>query len=354
MFREFKMAVHQFLFLFAIILASLQVGFCYGYPEGCTCLKNTLHCFGNNMTNLPTNSSMPDVTVFNMSSNKIDFLPEKVFLEMNLTNLKTIDLSQNSISVVDPNAFDGLSILEYLYLQGNKIEKIQSGTFFSLTKLTVLQLHNNNIKEIEKSTFNMQTALKTLSVSGLQGFDEDVFEPLSALKQLKITFFLKEGASCEEQNITVVNWSSNKNITVDFKCFKGSEREVRRYPIVKHNMTILHDKSMFSSEFVIGIVITVGVVLLIAFSLVLLAIIIRQSERITDDRDDYSYMSDFEPYRGQLSPLKAKEFRWSNPRENPMFLPEKCVSPNTNFNPNGVNGPHRVSFEQPENLKNVL
>jgi len=60
-------------------------------------------------------------------------------------NLRTLDLSLNSISRLASNTFTPLSRLTRLSLEGNAVEKVEDGAFSGLTSLTSLDLSHNSI-----------------------------------------------------------------------------------------------------------------------------------------------------------------------------------------------------------------
>ena len=60
-------------------------------------------------------------------------------------NLRTLDLSLNSISRLASNTFSPLSRLTRLSLEGNAVEKVEDGAFTGLLSLTSLDLSHNSI-----------------------------------------------------------------------------------------------------------------------------------------------------------------------------------------------------------------
>ena len=64
-------------------------------------------------------------------------VPTEVFQNLNTKNLTKLDMSGNSLTVVNENAFLGLENLSQLKLNGNGIWEIEPGAFNGLEKLTV-------------------------------------------------------------------------------------------------------------------------------------------------------------------------------------------------------------------------
>jgi insulin-like growth factor-binding protein complex acid labile subunit len=90
------------------------------------------------------------------------FPPDGPFDE--LTNLQTLSLNVNEITVIPPNVFDSLTQLVNLNLGGNAIIAIPDGIFDNLIKLEVLHLFNNDITGIPIDAFDSLTQLTTLSL----------------------------------------------------------------------------------------------------------------------------------------------------------------------------------------------
>ncbi|XP_072300081.1 toll-like receptor 5 [Eucyclogobius newberryi] len=127
---------------------------------------------GFSFTNLPDpdkktfeglrNSS---VQVFDLAGNHIFSLQEAVFSP--LTNAKIINVSNNKINQINPNAFSGLqNTLRMLNLSSNLIGEIDSHTFDNLTDLRVLDLSFNHIGALGHRAFSGLPSLKMLDLRG--------------------------------------------------------------------------------------------------------------------------------------------------------------------------------------------
>lgn len=352
------MAHYWIYLIFTTVFIPFNAGLDFQCPDGCDCSTyNHALCVNNNFTSIPTNSSMYEIIVFNISSNQIQTLDEKFFFQVNLVNVEVIDLSYNSIYDIRPNAFFGMNNLRELYLQGNKLTNIHPEIFSPLTQLAILDLRYNSIKSFNNKTFESLTHLKNLSLSGLRKFNKDIFNPLKNLTHLQIQFAPNErspegNSSCHELYSKAKYWGRENNITVNVAC-EDIDVHPRR-SCWSFVACYSPDEPLTSGGFVIGIVITVGVLLLLITSLVILAVIVRQAERMPEELDDYSYMNDFEPYRGNLSPTKCQGFHWPSSRDNiPKSMQEIGVTPKedlvTNIFPETVKVDlpqnHRISFK---------
>lgn len=94
-----------------------------------------------------------------------------------------LDLSYNSISVVERGAFDGLKDLKYLQLNNNLLHTLQYGCFLALKNLRTLQLANNTIEMVE-GLFNGLNSLQVLNLSNNSITELPIMAILSDLHSL--------------------------------------------------------------------------------------------------------------------------------------------------------------------------
>nr|XP_033504221.1 toll-like receptor 5 [Epinephelus lanceolatus] len=105
------------------------------------------------------------VHTLDLSKNKIFALQEGVFSA--LKEVAIIDVSQNKVSQIHRNAFEGLQgHLEMLNLSHNLLGEIHSDTFASLTNLQVLDLSYNHIGVLGHDSFSELPKLKVLNLTG--------------------------------------------------------------------------------------------------------------------------------------------------------------------------------------------
>ena len=143
--------------------------------------------FGTGLTDLP--DDIPERTNYiNLRRNNIATLPSGNF--SHLVSCIFLDLRYNNISVIEPNAFDGLQTLDTLwlsnnslytlisdmfqhldnldklYLTGNRIGRIEVNSFAGLGKLTVLDLSDNLLSSLEAGSLTELVSLKELHIDG--------------------------------------------------------------------------------------------------------------------------------------------------------------------------------------------
>ncbi|KAM0679959.1 hypothetical protein GINT2_001900 [Glugoides intestinalis] len=122
-----------------------------------------------------------------LSKNKITELPSCVF--DGLVNLKSLWLEDNNIKELQPNIFSNLQKLEFLNLTSNKLTEIPSCVFDGLVNLKSLWLEDNNIKELQPNLFNNLQKLKSLNLSSnkLTEIPEGILSELGSLQTLDLS-----------------------------------------------------------------------------------------------------------------------------------------------------------------------
>ncbi|KAK2156840.1 hypothetical protein LSH36_204g09004 [Paralvinella palmiformis] len=227
----------------------------------------------NSFASIPTSaiSSLLALETLSMAGNTgLSSIRENVFQG---THLKSLDLSQNGLSSVHPGAFSGLestlevldmrscqlqdnmlsplqqlSSLKKLDLSSNSVANIPSDMFSQMTLLEMLQLHQNQIQTITGMMLSGLGQLRILDLSGngLMKVEEDVFTSTSMLKQLTIglnpnlspslpnKIFYPVAASLEvlyleQTGFTESQWYLIQNLT-KLKTLKLNENHIRTIP----------------------------------------------------------------------------------------------------------------------------
>ena len=138
------------------------------------------------LTDLPPSIPTQE-TSLDLSNNHFRTIRSNKFLS--LTNLTTIRFSGNQISTIEPGAFNGVFLLQYLYLDANVIDTIQANTFYSLVYLIDLRLHNNKISTLQPGAFEGIFRLRKLYLHAneLSVLRADTFLPLGQLTYLYLS-----------------------------------------------------------------------------------------------------------------------------------------------------------------------
>ncbi|OXB56672.1 hypothetical protein ASZ78_013118 [Callipepla squamata] len=100
------------------------------------------------------------------------------------TNLTVLNLSKNSLSVIEDDSFQWLSNLEYLNLENNNIIKVSSRLFFGLSSIKQLNLINSLTGKIEDFSFQWLRHLEYLIMDN-NNFHQITTNMFTGLKNLK-------------------------------------------------------------------------------------------------------------------------------------------------------------------------
>ena len=92
--------------------------------------------------------------------NFITELPARVF--SHLKQCTYLDLSYNTITDVDYDAFEGLSYIQRMYLANNQITRLLPDVFTPLEQCTKLKLNNNQVTVIENNSLRGLSKLQEL------------------------------------------------------------------------------------------------------------------------------------------------------------------------------------------------
>ncbi|XP_053459642.1 leucine-rich repeat-containing protein 37A2-like [Nycticebus coucang] len=162
--------------------------------ELCTCRDETLSCVGlspeKRLRRVPVQE--PEAyngtfTVLNFQGNAISYIDENVWKSYRWT--EKLILSENHLTELHKDSFEGLLSLQYLDLSCNKIQFIERRTFESLPFLQYVNLGCNLITELSFGTFQawhgMQFLHKViLNRNRLKTVDYSYLYKLPALKYL--------------------------------------------------------------------------------------------------------------------------------------------------------------------------
>ena len=127
--------------------------------------------------------SAPNAQSLRLPANKLEKLEASVLSVV--PSLMSLDLSQNSITLIDDKAFDGLIDLRTVSLTGNKLTSIGQ-VFKDTPQLTSVRLGNNEITEIGEDAFKDNTMVKMLDLSNnnVKKIHKDAFSNLDMLRYL--------------------------------------------------------------------------------------------------------------------------------------------------------------------------
>lgn len=123
-----------------------------------------------------------------MDLNSVESLSEDDFPAS--SQLNTLSLMGNNISVVPANAFGRLALLKHLDLSGNRIVTLEGDTFLGNPLLQLLQLSKNSLNDLKSGCFDGLRELHTLSIAFVSStspsIDDDLFKDLTNLRKLHL------------------------------------------------------------------------------------------------------------------------------------------------------------------------
>lgn len=135
----------------------------------------------NHISSIPNMSDCTDLTSLNLGNNEITVLADSA-LE-GLRSLKDLILSYNKIQYVSEKAFVGLHKLQYLDLSNNKISYIHPNAFADLKSLEDLNVAENQFESLPTKGLQKLRHLKTFHNTKLQEpLPYDAFPHILTLK----------------------------------------------------------------------------------------------------------------------------------------------------------------------------
>lgn len=174
-----------------LLLLQLQVavvlGQVWGCPLRCDCVaqQKAVLCGQKRLSAVP--DTLPaDTRLLDLRGNKLRWVEHGEL--STLTQLEELDLSENSISVLEPNAFAELRRLRVLRLRSNQLKLVPMGAFSQLVNLTTLDLSDNKIVILLDFTFQDLRSLRNLEVgdNDLVYISNKAFLGLVGLRELTI------------------------------------------------------------------------------------------------------------------------------------------------------------------------
>ncbi|CAG0890581.1 unnamed protein product [Darwinula stevensoni] len=120
-------------------------------PPQCKCEDKKVRCSHAKLDQIPY-PIHADTEELYLDANEIkEVNPMKL---KHLKNLQRLDLSNNRVSYLDADAFQGLHSLHTLILSYNKIECLHKAAFSGLGGLRILSLHGNEISKVPAGAFD--------------------------------------------------------------------------------------------------------------------------------------------------------------------------------------------------------
>uniref|UniRef100_A0A8C5RF61 Leucine-rich repeat-containing protein 24 n=1 Tax=Laticauda laticaudata TaxID=8630 RepID=A0A8C5RF61_LATLA len=196
--------------LLCLLLLSLLVFQAHVCPAPCRCYSLTVECGSLGLKDIPGSISPTTQTIF-LQDNSITQIRQQDLIS--LLDLRYLYMQNNTISALEPGAFQpqnrllelalngnrihlinssifkGLEHLRVLYLSGNQITRLPDFTFCELERLQELHLQENSIESLEDQALTGLTSLALLDLSknNLRTISRVALRPLISLQVLRLT-----------------------------------------------------------------------------------------------------------------------------------------------------------------------
>ncbi|XP_023332215.1 chaoptin, partial [Eurytemora carolleeae] len=147
----------------------------------------------NTSLSLLPNLNLPELISLNMSLNKLTFVPSSSLA--NMSNIRELDLSWNSMPSPPHNVWYILPYLASLSLSYNPMTSIKNESFLSLDRLQRLDLGGLELTNVESGSFATLPNLKHLTISVNQDKLENLGDLLHSNPALEVLHIHSNGAS---------------------------------------------------------------------------------------------------------------------------------------------------------------
>ena len=223
MFTKFNYS-NQLMLIAAILVFILR--FSSSCLVGCFCEQTKITC------------ENVDVSIDDLQKIQIKSKVSSVFLKRNnlnnvsseilkkLTNLKTLEISNNNLGQIPINTFQDFNNLEKLILTGNKLKALSKDMFTGLDNLYLLDLSENQISDLTNNVFQKLSMIADirLSQNNLTVLPNFVFSSIKTLRFLFLSnnFINKiHDRAFEYLSMTKLGLSFNKLKSIPVSAFKG-------------------------------------------------------------------------------------------------------------------------------------
>ena len=154
-------------------------------PHGCSCNDISVDCNKAGLETVPILLNPRTVSI-SLSGNAISSLQQDLIF---YTDLTTLDLSSNRISLLEDKSFEGQKVLKALTLNNNSITMLLEDNFYGLGNLEFLSLNDNSISRISDRVFKGLDMLESLSLRNNKIKDIDMlgFEYLRSIRSINLS-----------------------------------------------------------------------------------------------------------------------------------------------------------------------
>ena len=156
---------------------------------GLTMLETLLIAYSPMLTTVPANAFSQVSTSLSyliLTNNSISSVHEDAF--DGLSALEQLNLTNNYIKVLEDGIFEGTPALQRIFMEHNLVSVLGEHTFDGPTNLDVIYLPFNRVSSIHKDTFDGLTALTDLNLQDnrISSLHKDTFDDLASVWRLNL------------------------------------------------------------------------------------------------------------------------------------------------------------------------
>ncbi|XP_017122249.1 protein artichoke [Drosophila elegans] len=146
---------------------------------------------GNQITSLPAAASkdlqLPNLRMLDLSQNRIEQLPRHGF--QGASELRVLSLAQNELRQLEDTSFIGIQRLELLHLQENQLGEADERALLPLAELRNLNLQSNKLEAITDNFFSNNSRLEQLDLSRnlIRSISPTAFDTQRSLEYLDLS-----------------------------------------------------------------------------------------------------------------------------------------------------------------------
>ncbi|KAI4464731.1 ig(immunoglobulin) and lrr(leucine rich repeat) domain [Holotrichia oblita] len=160
------------------------------------------------------------IEYLHLKKNNIGNIPLTTSPDLDLSTLRMLDVSSNSLKNLKTDSFRTLPLLKKLYLGNNFLQNLEDGTFDGLLNLEVLDLQGNNLVQIPSRIFNELPELQAINLrdNKLYMIKHQIFHNNKHLKMIDISTNqlrdLHKDIFYHSRELEVINASHNHLVNV--------------------------------------------------------------------------------------------------------------------------------------------
>ncbi|CAF0802950.1 unnamed protein product [Brachionus calyciflorus] len=201
--------------------------------------------------------SIKNLDLFTISFEHLQTFPslKSFFFELNMKNIRKIEINKTKFSNLQQSTFDGLEFLEDIYLNDNDLSEIESNAFLGLNSVKILSLRGNKLTKITSGMFNGLEMLQELYL-GLNKISEIESRGFQDLKNLKFLCLecnqlelVKECYFKDLKNLQSLNLNGNRIGSIE--PFSFQDLVFLEYLIISNNRMFQIKKNIFNDLSVI-------------------------------------------------------------------------------------------------------